>query len=153
MLKKEKSCIIIIITILAILGILIIVAFSLTKCTTPSGIPHGIYVRIDENGNYVNGAPTWLIYREKAEYPYMEFKIIEEEGDIFFKTTVKEPTYGDAENEPVVIKYEVKYDKKTRVLTVFMAINGDGGNAPYSFPIEEMEIQELRFKKKGISIG
>lgn len=153
MLRPQRLFVVKIINTLIALGLLFIVAFAFTGCTPPSGIPNGVYDRIDENGNNINkeGTLRWLIYREKAEYQYTEFKIIKENEEIFFEAEIKEPSYNGVEKEPVVVRYKVEYDKKTKILTVHMAISD--GNAPYAFPIEEMEILKLRFKKTGISIG
>lgn len=152
MLRPQRLFVVKIINTLIALGLLFIMAFAVTGCTTSSGIPTGIYNPIDENNNYKSASieNTWSIYRDNAEYLYTEFKIIEEEGKTFFETKVKEPSYDGAHKEPVVIRYEVKYDKKTKILTVYMACDG---SAPYTFPLEEMKIFKLRFKKTGISIA
>ena len=91
------------------LGILIMMILSLSACGKSHGIPDGTY------HSYVSGTIlqrgleyAWQIRNGQAEYLYMKYKVIKEDGKIYFS------------NEHSDTKYEVKYDKKEKVLFVYM---------------------------------
>lgn len=50
------------------------------------GIPHGIYVPLDENGEKLEVVleDKWIIRSDNAEYRYAVGTLIEEDGKIYF---------------------------------------------------------------------
>lgn len=137
----------ILITVVTLFGIFSIVAVSsviylLTRST--EGIPHGIYFQLDEEEALIKDGNEsgWSISSGKAEHRYLIYKIVNIDDKLYFEIMLK------PDND--IFRYEARFDRKTKVLSVDMPSNQ--GN-PYHIPSHEMGIKTFRFKKTGISIG
>jgi len=114
--------------------------------TNEFGIPNGYYGILHEDGTIGStaGESALQIFGDSAEYYYAKYSIVEDEGDLYLS--------GDG------IWLQIKYDKTTKVLTVYLPEEGiyDSftitANALY-FPSEESRMAkegttELHYKKK-----
>jgi|AGTN01.3.fsa_nt_gi hypothetical protein len=124
--------------------LLVMTLFSFAACTTRipwHGIPQGIYSLLDENGDVIGGRmeDAWAIGENKAEYEYLTYKIIEEDEKLYFELNMPEPEYSH-------MRYEASYDKKTKILTVYMSSTEDG-KAPLVSPDPESKITAFCWKK------
>lgn len=126
--KKKK--VIIGVMAVVILAVIAVGAFCIFYRGNTYGITHGTYAPIDENGKIreVVLEYMWQISKGKAEYSYCIGDLIEENGKIYY--------YFD--RSVAIDKYEMIYDKKTKILTVYMPEN-------YS---NESEIKPMKFKRK-----
>lgn len=128
--KKKK--VIIGVMAVVILAVIAMGAFFIFYRGNTYGITHGTYAPIDENGNIreVVLEDMWQISKGKAEYRYGIGDLIEENGKIYYylDTTI------------TIDKYEITYDKKTKILTVYM---------PEIYP-DKGEIKAFKFKRKTI---
>lgn len=127
--SKTKK-IVIVVSLVVILAVIAMGAFFIFYRGNTYGITHGTYAPIDENGNIreVVLEDMWQISKGKAEYRYGIGDLIEENGKIYY--------YLD--KTVAIDKYEMIYDKKTKILTVYMLEN---------FPIES-EVKAMKFKRK-----
>lgn len=134
-------------TIILVIVIITIVAglFYFLLNRKSEGILHGIYMRLNDSGEVINEGHEsgWDIRNNKAEHRYIVFEIVKVNGKLYF-----EVEFG--EYSKIKYRYEVTYDKKTRILSVNMPVSGD---SPSSYPTNEGEIKVFKFKKTGISIG
>lgn len=126
--SKTKK-IVIVVSLVVILAVIAMGAFFILYRGNTYGITHGTYAPIDENGNIreVVLEYMWQISKGKAEYSYCIGDLIEENGKIYY--------YFD--RSVAIDKYEMIYDKKTKILTVYMPEN-------YS---NESEIKPMKFKR------
>jgi|AGTN01.3.fsa_nt_gi hypothetical protein len=126
---------------------LVILLFLFAACTPWHGIPKGMYCLADENGAvYGDGGEfAWVINKNEAEYRYLKYKIIEEDGKLYFEFNMPE----DSRNG---MRYEASYDGKTKILTVNMPTTEDS-KEPLHYPDPEREITAFHWKKAGISKG
>lgn len=127
--SKTKK-IVIVVSLVVILAVIAMGAFFIFYRGNTYGITHGTYAPIDENGKIreVVLEDMWQISKGKAEYRYGIGDLIEENGKIYY--------YLD--RTVAIDKYEMIYDKKTKILTVYM---------PENFPIES-EVKAMKFKRK-----
>lgn len=127
--SKTKK-IVIVVSLVVILAVIAMGAFFIFYRGNTYGITHGTYAPIDENGKIreVVLEYMWQISKGKAEYRYGIGDLIEENGKIYY--------YFD--RSVAIDKYEMIYDKKTKILTVYMPEN-------YS---NESEIKPMKFKRK-----
>lgn len=127
--SKKKKVIIGVVAVV-ILAVIAVGAFFIFYRGNTYGITHGTYAPIDENGKIreVVLEDMWQISKGKAEYRYGIGDLIEENGKIYY--------YLD--RNIAIDKYEITYDKKTKILTVYM---------PENFPIES-EVKAMKFKRK-----
>lgn len=123
--SKTKK-ITIVISLVVLLSLLVVgIAFYFYRGNT-YGIPHGIYVPLDENGEKLEVVleDKWIIRSDNAEYRYVIGTLIEEEGKIYFYCDKITPA----------CKYEMSYDKETEILTVYMPEKlGDGEIKAWKF--------------------
>lgn len=104
--SKTKK-ITIVISLVVLMSLLVVgIAFYFYRGNT-YGIPHGIYVPLDENGEKLKVVleDKWIIRSDNAEYRYAVGTLIEEDGKIYFYYDKITPAY----------KYEMSYDKETEV--------------------------------------
>lgn len=127
--SKKKKLIIGVVAVV-ILAVIAVGAFFIFYRGNTYGITHGTYAPIDENGNIreVVLEYMWQISKGKAEYRYGIGKLIEENGKIYYYL----------EQEFSQVKLEMSYDKKTKILTVYM---------PENYP-NDSEIKPMKFKRK-----
>lgn len=126
--SKTKK-IVIVVSLVVILAVIAMGAFFIFYRGNTYGITHGTYAPIDENGNIreVVLEYMWQISKGKAEYMYGIGDLIEENGKIYYYLA----------RSVAIDKYEMIYDKKTKILTVYMPEN-------YS---NESEIKPMKFKR------
>lgn len=127
--SKKKKLIIGVVAVV-ILAVIAVGAFFIFYRGNTYGITHGTYAPIDENGNIreVVLEYMWQISKGKAEYRYGIGKLIEENGKIYYYL----------EQEFSQVKLEMSYDKKTKILTVYM---------PENYP-NDSEVKAMKFKRK-----
>lgn len=127
--SKTKK-IVIVVSLVVILAVIAMGALFIFYRGNTYGITHGTYAPIDENGNIreVVLEDMWQISKGKAEYSYSIGDLIEENGKIYY--------YFD--RTVAIDKYEMIYDKKTKILTVYM---------PEDYP-NDSEVKAMKFKRK-----
>lgn len=129
--SKTKK-IVIAVSLVVILAVIAVGAFLIFYRGNTYGITHGTYAPIDENGKILGVGIDRLISIKKdgVEFGYVNGKLIEENGKVYY--------YND--KSIAIDKYEMIYDKKTKILTVYM---------PENYP-NESEIKPMKFKRKTI---
>lgn len=127
--SKKKKVIIGVVAVV-ILAVIAVGAFFIFYRGNTYGITHGTYAPIDENGKIMGVGIERLISIKKDEIKlgYAKGKLIVENGKIYYYQEV-----GLSQ-----VKLEMNYDKKTKILTVYM---------PENFPIES-EVKAMKFKRK-----
>lgn len=127
--SKKKKLIIGVVAVV-ILAVIAVGAFCIFYRGNTYGITHGTYAPIDENGQIADVVldDMWQISKGKAEYRYGIGKLIEENGKIYYYL----------EQEFSQVKLEMGYDKKTKILTVYM---------PEDYP-NDSEVKAMKFKRK-----
>lgn len=129
--SKTKK-IVIVVSLVAILAVIVVGASFIFYRGNTYGITHGTYGPIDENGKLIDTTQeyNWRFDKDSATYMYAEGKLILENDKIYYyyDTTI------------TIDKYEITYDKKTKILTVYM---------PEIYP-DKGEIKAFKFKRKTI---
>jgi hypothetical protein len=128
------------------LGSLIIIPFLFAACTPRipwHGIPKGEYRLADENGVVYGdgGESAWYIRENDAEYSYLTYKIIEEDGKFYFEVNMSDNYTCNG------MRYTASYDKNSKILTVYMS-STKSGKSPLTFPDMEAEIVAFLWKIK-----
>lgn len=126
------------------------VVFLLNQST--EGIPHGIYFRMDDEGNMIKDGieSGWAIRNGEAEHRYLIYRIVKIDGKIYFE--IEQIDEGLQSNEETgLFRYEITYDKEAKILTVIMPV--DDGGYPSVAPTTEYEMKTFQFKKTGFSIA
>ena len=102
------------ITKILAMGVLIIMLFSLAGCGSSHGIPKGVY-HFYVSGTIMDSGieNAWKVNKDEAERLNIKYKIIEEDGKIYF--------YNEDESQ----KFEVKYEKSTKLLFVYMSLENE----------------------------
>lgn len=129
--SKTKK-IVIAVSLVVILAVIVVGAFFIFYRGNTYGITHGTYAPIDENGKILGVGIERLICikKDEVELGYVTGKLITENNKIYY--------YNDRTIR--IDKYEMIYDKKTKILTVYM---------PENYP-NESEIKPMKFKRKTI---
>lgn len=127
--SKKKKVIIGVVAVV-ILAVIAVGAFFIFYRGNTYGITHGTYAPIDENGKIMGVGIERLISIKKDEIKlgYAKGKLIVENNKIYY--------YFD--RNIAIDKYEITYDKKTKILTIYM---------PEYYP-QESEIKPIKYKRK-----
>lgn len=145
--KKNIFRITIVLMIILAIGSFV---FLLNQST--EGIQHGIYSRVDDEGNILNEGfeGAWIIRNGEAEHRYLIYRIVKIDEKIYFE--IERIDEGLQPNEETgLFRYEVIYDKEAKILTVIMPV--DDGGYPSVAPTTEYEMKTFQFKKTGFSIA
>ena len=139
-------------SITIITTILLLISFIVVLNRTTEGIPHGIYFRLDESGIMIKDGfeSGWSIKNKEAEHRYLTYRIKSIDGVIYFEIELLEEN-GYTREVSGLHRYEVQYDKKTKILVVTMYADAIGN--PSVVPNSEFDLKEFQFKKSGFSIG
>lgn len=108
------------VTILVLLFVCTLMVF--TACTPSHGMPNGTYHSSDKDGNLSRQGLeyAWQIEDNESEYLYITYEILVENDKIYF-------CQRDSKN--LLYKYEVEYNKKTKILTIYNLDNDDNKTA------------------------
>jgi hypothetical protein len=107
-------------------------------CGSSYGIPDGIYNTFVDGKAYDYPLEyKWVIKNNKAEYMYLHYIIIQENGKIYF----------EHKSENLNFRYSTDYNKKTKILTVYMS---NSGNINGEIQTDSSTTEPFYFKKGGI---
>lgn len=114
----KKNLLVLLLTAVMILGV-----FGLTACGSTQGIPHGTYYSCNEDGVVTKSGLeyAWQIKDGIAEFLYLKYIISEHNEKVFFEY--------EALGSTLARKFEVKFDKHTKILSIYMP-SDFASNAP-----------------------